>query len=534
MNDFLKWFFVFISEILKGFSIIFKGFWDGSKQIFNIKAYVQIFKDYSSDFGVLDWIFAVVAIVVVAAIFVLIIFLIIMLIRKYIRFRHSIVGIEDVIEELGILQRQVIKLTKEKDEIMAMKVAQIGISPSEASAAALSNGVRLSRGAAAGDGTETEANGSDGEHAASADGVVYTTDIRFSKLIEVDNYYKNYTSPEYDNNITLSGICETYRNFACSRMHLYYDIKTIRLFIAGMASTKLIILQGISGTGKTSLPYSFGKFLQKDTTIASVQPSWRDRTELFGYFNEFTKNFNETEVLKRIYSSSYNDDINFILLDEMNIARVEYYFAEMLSILEMPNADEWKLDLVPNVWSTDPENLDHGMLRIPQNIWYIGTANNDDSTFAISDKVYDRAQPINLDSKGIAFEAPDTPPMNLSFSHLDELFNDAFQRYPISQDTLKKIQQLDLWVIERLRVAFGNRILKQMNLFVPVYVACGGEELDGVDYVLATKIFRKFESLNLAMLRDELRDLCTYLQKLFGKNSMKESIAYLERLQKLF
>ena len=77
-------------------------------------------------------------------------------------------------------------------------------------------------------------------------------------------------------------------------MHLYYDIKTIRLFIAGMASTKLIILQGISGTGKTSLPYSFGKFLQKDTTIASVQPSWRDRTELFGYFNEFTKNFNET------------------------------------------------------------------------------------------------------------------------------------------------------------------------------------------------------------------------------------------------
>ena len=218
----------------------------------------------------------------------------------------------------------------------------------------------------------------------------------------------------------------------------------------------------------------------------------------------------------------------------MNIARVEYYFAEMLSILEMPNSDEWKLDLVPNVWSTDPEHLDHGMLRIPQNIWYVGTANNDDSTFAISDKVYDRAQPINLDSKGIAFEAPDTPPMNLSFSHLDSLFSEAFQMYPLSQDILKKIQQLDLWVIERLRVAFGNRIIKQMNLFVPVYVACGGDELDGVDYVLATKIFRKFESLNLAMLRDELRDLCIYLQKLFGRNSMKESIAYLERLRKLF
>ena len=106
--------------------------------------------------------------------------------------------------------------------------------------------------------------------------------------------------------------------------------------------------------------------------------------------------------------------------------------------------------------------------------------------------------------------------------------------YPVSQDSLKKIQQLDLWVIEKLRVAFGNRILKQMNLFVPVYVVCGGEELDGIDYVLATKIFRIFESLNLAMLREELKELCTYMLKLFGRNTMKESIAYLERLQKLY
>ena len=60
------------------------------------------------------------------------------------------------------------------------------------------------------------------------------------------------------------------------------------------------------------------------------------------------------------------------------------------------------------------------------------------------------------------------------------------------------------------------------------------KKLDGVDYVLATKIFRKFESLNLAMLRDELKELCTYLQKSFGKNSMKESIAYLERLRRLY
>ena len=124
--------------------------------------------------------------------------------------------------------------------------------------------------------------------------------------------------------------------------------------------------------------------------------------------------------------------------------------------------------------------------------------------------------------------------MCLGYDHLNELFEEAFKKYPISEENLKKIQHLDLWVIEKLRVAFGNRIIKQMGLFVPVYVACGGEELDGIDYVMATKIFRKFESLNLAMLRDELKELCVYITKLFGKNQMHESIAYLERLQKLF
>ena len=525
MNGFLKWFFVFISEMLKGFAQIFSGLWNGLKQIFNIKNYINIFKTYSTDFGALGWILAVLAIVVVIAIYALVVFLIIFGIRKYVRFRHSIVSNEDLLEEIAHLQRQVLKMTKEKDEIMAMKVAQMGIPTS--GALSLADGT----GFAGGEGAE---GGAVEAPAVAEDGVVHTNDIRFSKLIEVDNFYKTYEAPEYDNSITLAQFCDMYRNFACSRMHLFYEPKTIWLFIAGMASTKLIILQGISGTGKTSLPYSFGKFLGNDTTIASVQPSWRDRTELFGYFNEFTKNFNETEVLKRIYSSNYNNDINLILLDEMNIARIEYYFAEMLSILEMPNADEWELDIVPNVWSTDPVRLDRGKLVIPQNIWYIGTANNDDSTFAISDKVYDRAQPINLDAKGIAFDAPDQGPVNMGFDHLEVLFQEAWDKYPISQENLKKIQQLDLWVIEKLRVAFGNRILKQMGLFVPVYVACGGEELDGIDYVLATKIFRKFESLNLAMLRDELRELVVYIQKSFGKNQMKESVAYLERLQKLF
>ena len=76
-----------------------------------------------------------------------------------------------------------------------------------------------------------------------------------------------------------------------------------------------------------------------------------------------------------------------IILDEMNIARVEYYFAEMLSVMEMPNPDEWRIELVPSTWDNDPAHLKDGRLLIPQNTWYVGTANNDDSTLSDTEKV---------------------------------------------------------------------------------------------------------------------------------------------------
>ena len=356
---------------------------------------------------------------------------------------------------------------------------------------------------------------------------------RFYKLSQVDKEYENYVAPDYDNEITLPEICERFRNFACSRMKLFYDIKIIRLFLASFASTRLIILQGISGTGKTSLPYAFGKFLQNDAIIASVQPSWRDRAELFGYFNEFTKRFNETEVLKKMYEATHNENIYLTILDEMNIARVEYYFAEMLSILEMPSRDEWVIDLVPSVWPTDPKHLVEGKMHLPDNMWYIGTANNDDSTFAITDKVYDRAMSIDINEKGRPFDAPDTAPMNLSYKHLESMFKEAFVKHAVSQENLQKIAELDDYVIEHFRLAFGNRIVKQLKEYVPAYVACGGTEIDGLDYVLCHKIFRKFSSLNLSFVRDEIPGLITYLDKLFGKNNMGECKDFLRRLQKL-
>ena len=357
---------------------------------------------------------------------------------------------------------------------------------------------------------------------------------RFPKLHTVDLKYEDYDTPDYDTTITLEDFVEGYRLFAASQMKLYYTPEIIRRFVAGMAASKVLILEGISGTGKTSLPYSFSRYLDYPASIISVQPSFRDRTELLGYFNEFSKRFNETEFLRALYEAGYRGEPNFIVLDEMNLARIEYYFAEMLSVLEMPAHDEWVLDLVPTAWPGDPIHLDSGKITVSDNIWFVGTANNDDSTFTITDKVYDRAIPIELNERADAFTCDLQPRCIISTQHLFELFAKAKEDHPISDATLAKMIKFDQYLQTRFKLSFGNRIVKQMYDFIPVYVACGGTELGGMDYIIARKVLKKFESQNINFVRDEIKGLIQYLDKTFGEENMQDSRAYLTRIQNLY
>ena len=75
--------------------------------------------------------------------------------------------------------------------------------------------------------------------------------------------------------------------------------------------------------------------------------------------------------------------------------------------------------------------------------------------------------------------------------------------------------------------------MKQLRTFIPVYVACGGTALDGLDFIFTNKILKKFESLNIAFLRDELKQLNTELDKLFGKGNFKMAHAYINNLIKM-
>ena len=507
MNTFIRFLYEFLSQFFLGFGLFFKGLWQGIKAMFSIKTYISIINNYKADFNGAEWIFVTLTIIILLIIVGAIAFLIYYIIRKYIRFRKTLVEQESLLNEISELNGEVANMIQEKQEILAMKVSQLGLKPGEDDV--------------------IDTNVSETEDEVGQDG------IRFPKLNEIDEEFKDYKIQNHNNSFVLEELVELFRNFAASKLRLYYSTEMIRLFVSALASTKLIILQGISGTGKTSLAYAWGKFLKHDSCVASVQPSWRDRTELFGYFNEFTKKFNETEVLKEIYMAGYTDDIYTVILDEMNISRVEYYFAEMLSILEMPNKDEWIVELVPSKWKKDPKKLKNGKLKIAPNVWYIGTINNDDSTFMVTDKVYDRAMPIDINDKGKAFEPVDTEAQDINYSYLNNLFDTAIKEKIISDSTLKKIEIMDDYVIKHFRIAFGNRIMMQMKKFVPVYIACGGTELNGIDYFMARKVLRKFEQLNVSYIRDEIDGFIKFLDDTFGKEEFYECKEYLLRLKKL-
>ena len=521
MKTFLQYFYEILSQFFSGFISIFNGLIDGIAKIFNIKSYIQIAKNYKGDFNVSEWVLFAVSAIILLIFVALLALLIIFIVKKYVRFRKTIVEQESMLEEISELNNKVATLVQEKEDILAMKVSQLGLKPDESAT------IDVATGAVGG------ANGEGGTGENGEEELDKNTAIRFAKLHDVDEQYADYKVQNYGNNFTLEELVELFRNFAASQLRLYYKTEMIRLFISALASTKLVILQGISGTGKTSLAYAWGKFLKHDSCVASVQPSWRDRSELFGYFNEFTKKFNETDILKELYEAGYTDDIHTVILDEMNISRVEYYFAEMLSILEMPNQDEWIVEVVSSGWPSDPKHLKSGKLKIPPNCWYIGTINNDDSTFMVTDKVYDRAMPIDINDKGQVFEPQDVPAQDINYSYLNGLFKDAITGNPMSESVLSKIEEMDDYVIQHFRIAFGNRIVAHMKKFVPVFVACGGDEIDGVDYFIAKKILRKFEQLNISFIRDEIDGFVDFLNKTFGQDKMKECIEYVLRLKKI-
>lgn len=306
---------------------------------------------------------------------------------------------------------------------------------------------------------------------------------------------------------TLSSLTDFIIDYAYnSRLHLSYSRDDIASFIAGLGMSRLTIIQGMSGTGKTSLPKIFSEAIMGTCDIVEVESSWRDKNELLGYYNEFSKIYTPKKFTQMLYKATLNPDVpTFIVLDEMNLSRIEYYFSDFLSLMENEeDKREIKLLNVKLANTYDGEKheykglTDGYTIRIPKNVWFIGTANRDESTFEISDKVYDRANTINLNrraSKDRHYGSPLNPEF-VPYNTIRTLIERAEAEFAFSiskMPIVAKIEQL----LEPYNISFGNRVENQIDNFVKIYCSCfvnPDEKVnEAVEKIMLSKVVGKLE-----------------------------------------
>lgn len=301
---------------------------------------------------------------------------------------------------------------------------------------------------------------------------------------------------------------------------LFYAARDVRCFVAGLAMSKLHLLQGVSGTGKTSLPLAFARAIGAGSKLIEVQAGWRDRQDLIGHFNAFDHRFQETEFLKALYRAQcphLQGRPFIIVLDEMNLSHLEQYGADLLSSLEQ-DAHLQRLHLLPA--ALDGEEmpklfLERSALRIPSNVWFIGTANHDETTRDFADKTYDRAHVMELPRGHKPFETKEQPPPEpLSLAALQKAFSSAQSKH--AEDSERAFhfieEQLASKLARRFRIGWGNRLKRQLGAFVPVIIASGGTVSEATDHIISTKLLRKLRDRHDTRI-DDVRDLRDELAK---------------------
>ena len=280
---------------------------------------------------------------------------------------------------------------------------------------------------------------------------------------------------------------------------LYFSLKDLQLFVGGLAMSQLHVFQGISGTGKTSLAKAFAEVVGGKCTDIAVQAGWRDRADLLGHYNAFEMRYYEKDALQALYRAqtpAWADRINVILLDEMNLSRPEQYFADFLSALEK-KPHERAISLMESAPPNSPKRLQDGRtILLPENVWFIGTANQDETTNELADKTHDRAFVMELQSrhKDQQFRPrQDLKSATYSFQSLRAAFEKARVAHrKDAQQLLAFIGDSELTrVLEsRFRQGWGNRLERQALEFLPVVKAAGGTFEMALDHLLATRMFR--------------------------------------------
>lgn len=288
------------------------------------------------------------------------------------------------------------------------------------------------------------------------------------------------------------------------KMGLLYAKNDLINFHIAVKSSRLVILSGMSGTGKSKLITIYAKTLGLNDRfrMIPVSPAWTDDSDLLGYL----------DYKNMIYRPADTDLVNFLLkaqddpeklymvcFDEMNLARVEHYFSQFISVLEN-NDDErfiqlYNSNLENRVYNS---NVYPSKVLVRKNVIFVGTVNIDESTFHFSDKVLDRANVIKLNM--CSFNELAEVKKNIISEDIDEIdfnTNDFFETnntfFTMTDDELSFLDELNYCLKENNpRMGIGYRVISQINQYLSAIPQdIGYDRQEAFDNLIVQRILTK-------------------------------------------
>ncbi|ART75246.1 McrB family protein [Sutcliffiella horikoshii] len=299
---------------------------------------------------------------------------------------------------------------------------------------------------------------------------------------------------------------------------LIYRKENLINFHTSMKSSSLVILSGMSGTGKTKLVELYSQSLGlkgEQLTVIPVSPSWTSDSDLIGYADTLNMVYRpgDSGLINALRKAEDDKDKLYIIcFDEMNLARVEHYFSQFLSILEMDHGKR-----VLRLYNDDLESRLYNSAQYPptivirENVLFVGTVNMDESTYHFSDKVLDRANVLSLDVMPFT-EMKQLPEKKKGMvARADEVDYDTFESFQYKNRSLclQDDELALLWEIHQMmqnvnkQVGVGPRIVKQINQYLgnlPVQDYILRE--DAFDLQVVQRVLTKVRGSE-----DQLRDL---------------------------
>jgi len=297
----------------------------------------------------------------------------------------------------------------------------------------------------------------------------------------------------------------------------HFDERRIKAFHTSLKCadiSPLTVLSGVSGTGKSLLPQLYAQAAGMHFTILPVQPRWDNPSDLFGFYNYIERKFKATELSRIFYemeTKNKNENetkfpMHIVLLDEMNLARVEYYFSDFLSKLETRRVDKTKAKILLECAGSGTKSK---AVYPWENVLFVGTMNEDETTQTLSDKVIDRSNVLRFGApKSFAAKTADTEKFAGEYRELGARTYGAWKAWRKTPDLLKNSTDLEKALgeinesLQKMERAFGHRVSQAVVSYVANYPGVSAFDIkneackNAVSDAFEMKIFPKMNGLD--------------------------------------